>query len=157
MKYGEEDFAGDVYMFDGIDGGDISIINGLVIADRAFTTATYLSLFGGCEEDGGKVDDPKTWWGNRFNNTPDDEKMVSRVQAFFKRKPVTIKNILIAEELVKEDLNWLVEDGVADDISVAISASDINRVELSIVVRKSGELIEKGNWTINWEVASSGV
>lgn len=59
---------------------------------------------------------------------------------FFKRRPVTTKNILIAEELVKEDLNWLIEDGVADDITAEIMASDINRVELSIVVKNQVSL-----------------
>lgn len=157
MRINEDDFGGDVYLFDGIDGGDIDIVNGLVIADRAFATATYLSLFGGCQEDGGKVDDPKTWWGNRFRGTLDDEKMVSRVQAFFKRLPVTTKNIRKAEELAKEDLKWLIDDGIADDVSVEFKAVDMNRVQMTVIVKKSGELIEKGNWTINWEVATNGI
>lgn len=157
MLINDEDFGGDVYMYDDIDGGDISIVNGLVVGDRAFATASYLSLFGGCQEDDGKVDDPKTWWGNRFRGTPEDEKLVSRVQAFFKRKPVTTKNIQIAEELAKQDLEWLITDGVADDVSVEIHSVDKNRIQLTVIVKKSGELIEKGNWTINWEVATNGI
>lgn len=157
MSYNADDFEGDVYFFDDVDGGDISIINGLVVGDRAFSTASYLSLFGGCEEDGGKVDDPKTWWGNRFRGTLEDEKMVSRVQSFFKRQPITSKNIQKAEELTKADLHWMKDNGIADDISVDIKAVDINRVEATIVIKKSGELIEKGNWTINWEAATNGI
>ena len=71
-------FEGDVLLFDTDDGGEISVVNGLVIADRKFSTAAYLSLFGGNVEDGGRVDNNKTWWGNRFAETSEKEKIVSR-------------------------------------------------------------------------------
>lgn len=58
-----EEFGGDVLLFDTEDGGEISVINGLVIADGGFNTAVYLSLFGGNKDDGGEVASGDTWWG----------------------------------------------------------------------------------------------
>ena len=91
-------FEGDVFLFDTVDGGEISVVNGLVIADKKFSTAAYLSLFGGNVADGGRVDNNKTWWGNRFAETSEKEKIVSRFQALIKSLPLTTKNIFLAEQ-----------------------------------------------------------
>lgn len=157
MSDNEEEFGGDVLLLDTEDGGEITIKNGLIMADRTFTTASYLSLFGGNESDPGKVDSNKTWWGNRFYGTSENQKMVSRFQHVIKTLPMTSKNLLVAESAARDDLAWIIDEGVADEIDVFLKAVDAGRAELKVVIKKSGELIEKGNWTINWEVASNGI
>lgn len=152
-----EKFEGDVLLEDSTDGGTISIVNGLVMPDKSFSTALYLSLFGGNAEDGGRVDNDQTWWGNRFEETSDNEKMVSRFQAILKSLPLTSKNIVLAEQAAKDDLNWMITEGIADEIISEISASDGHRIDLTIIVKKSGELIERGNWTCEWEAAVNGI
>ena len=150
-------FEGDVFLFDTDDGGEISVVNGLVIADRKFSTAAYLSLFGGNVEDGGRVDNNKTWWGNRFAETSEKEKIVSRFQATIKSLPLTTKNILLAEQAAKEDLAWMVDEGIADEIITDIKVVDRFRCELEVIIRKDGELIEKRSYKVNWEEAVNGI
>lgn len=150
-------FEGDVFLFDTVDGGEISVVNGLVIGDRKFSTAAYLSLFGGNVEDGGRVDNNKTWWGNRFAETSEKEKIVSRFQAIIKSLPLTTKNILLAEQAAKEDLAWMVDEGIADEIITDIKVVDRFRCELEVIIRKDGELIEKSSYKVNWEEAVNGI
>lgn len=150
-------FEGDVFLFDTDDGGEISVVNGLVISDRKFSTAAYLSLFGGNVEDGGRVDNNKTWWGNRFAETSEKEKIVSRFQAIIKSLPLTTKNILLAEQAAKEDLAWMVDEGIADEIITDIKVVDRFRCELEVIIRKDGELIEKSSYKVNWEEAVNGI
>lgn len=150
-------FEGDVLLVDTVDGGEISIINGLVIADKKFSTAVYLSLFGGNEADQGRVDNNKTWWGNRFENISENEKIVSRFQAIIKSLPLTSKNLLLAEQAAKEDLIWMISEGIADEIITDIKIVDRFRCELEIIIRKDGELIEKSSYKVNWEEINNGV
>lgn len=149
-----ENFEGDVLLTDTSEGGEITIDNGLVISDRSFTTAVYLSLFGGNIEDGGKVDNDKTWWGNRLEGTKENEKLVSRFQSFIRTMALTSKNIALAEEAALADLDWMKQEGIADEITADITSKDNSRIELTIAVRKDSKLISKGNWTVNWEAAN---
>lgn len=146
-----EEFAGDVLLFDTDNGGQISILNGLVMPDKRFSTAAYISLFGGNDDDMGRVDNNKTWWGNRFSNISNNELVVSRFQSLTKKLPLTSKNIALAEQAARDDLNWMIMEDVADEVSVAVQAIDKNRINLNIVVKKDGSLLDEGNWTLRWE------
>lgn len=146
-----EEFAGDILLEDTENGGQISVINGLIMPDKRFTTAAFLSLFGGNYDDMGRVDNNKTWWGNRFNNTPENEKIVSRFQSITKQLPLNVKNINLAEQAAKDDLNWMIQENIADEISVDITAESKTRINLVIVIKKDGSLIDKGNWSLQWE------
>ena len=108
-------------------------------------------------EDGGRVDNNKTWWGNRFAETSEKEKIVSRFQAIIKSLPLTTKNILLAEQAAKEDLAWMVDEGIADEIITDIKVVDRFRCELEVIIRKDGELIEKSSYKVNWEEAVNGI
>lgn len=152
-----EEFEGDVLLSDSNDGGQITVVNGLVMPDRGFATAIYLSLFGGCVEDEGKVDNDSTWWGNRLNGTREDEKMVSRFQAFIRSVPLTSKNLTLATEYVIQDCEWMRDIGICDDIEAYINAINNNQIRIEVVLTKSGTLIEKGNYTANWEAITNGI
>lgn len=146
-----EKFQGDVLLYDTDDGGDIDIINGLVMPDRGFGTAMYLSIMGGNIDDGGKVDNAKTWWGNRINGTKEHEKIVSRFQSIIKTLPLTTKNLAAAEDAIMEDLDWMKREEIIDEIKVNLKAVSNHRVEIEIVLTKNGNLVEKGNYSANWE------
>ncbi len=152
-----EEFGGDVLLMDTADGGEINIVNGLVMSDKRFSTATFLSLFGGNPEDEGKVDNSKTWWGNRFQDTSEVEKLSGKFQSVIKTLPMTSKNLRVAEGAARDDLQWFIDEGIADDIVCSLRAVDVKRIEITVVIKKSGELIEKGNWTANWEAVNNGV
>lgn len=152
-----EEFGGDVLLYDTEDGADISVVNGLVMCDEGFRTAVYLSLFGGNKDDSGEVVNNSTWWGNKLQNISENEKIVSKFQAYIISVPLTSKNISIAEDKVKQDLNWMLEDGIADAITVSISAVGLKEIELNVVIGKSGDIIEAGNYSLQWGAMKDGI
>lgn len=152
-----EEFGGDVYVYDTDDGAEINIVNGLIMPDMGFRTAVYISLFGGNKEDNGEVVTNETWWGNKFENLSENEKYVSRFQAFINSVPMTSKNISLAEEKIKQDLQWFIDDQIAESVDVDIKVIDKKRIDVKIVITKAGEIIESGNYGVQWGNMKDGI
>lgn len=152
-----EEFGGDVLLFDTENGGEISVINGLVIPDGSFRTAVYLSLFGGNKNDGGDVASSDTWWGNRLEGVSENEKLVSRFMAFVRSVPLNSKNLKIAQDKAKEDLKWFLDDGIADSVEVNLLDEGNNRIQLNVKIEKSGKIIESGKYALQWEAVKNGI
>ena len=152
-----EEFGGDVLLFDTEDGGEISVINGLVIPDGGFRTAVYLSLFGGHKDDGGEVASGDTWWGNRLEGVSESEKLVSRFMAFVRSVPLNSKNLKIAQDKAEEDLKWFLDDGIADSVDVELLDEGNNRIQLNMRIEKSGKIIESRKYALQWEAMKNGI
>lgn len=152
-----EEFGGDVLLFDTENGGEISVINGLVIPDGSFRTAVYLSFFGGNKDDGGDVASSDTWWGNRLEGVSENEKLVSRFMAFVRSVPLNSKNLKIAQDKAKEDLKWFLDDGIADSVEVNLLDEGNNRIQLNVKIEKSGKIIESGKYALQWEAVKNGI
>lgn len=152
-----EEFGGDVLLFDAQDGAEISIINGLITMDKGFNSAVYLSLFGGDKDDTGEVVNNNTWWGNKIQNISGNEKLVSRFQAFITSVPLITKNVELAEHKVKQDLQWMIDDGIADSIEAEIQVVGRKDINLKIVIAKYGEVIEAGNYSLQWGAMKNGI
>ena len=69
----------DVALRQTVDGGEITVINGIVELDGGLETSVYLSLFGGNVDDPGDRVSDKTWWGN-YDETNPNRKYRSRLQ-----------------------------------------------------------------------------
>ena len=150
------DFEGDLLLEETPDGGDISIVGGLMVNDRSFGTAVYLSLFGGNKEDSGKVQNRRTWWGNTLRGVSENEKMISRFQALIFGLPMTTKNILNAEDAARLDLKWLMDNGIADEIIMSGRAISRNRFELKVQVNANGKSIFEHTYALFWRTGSNG-
>jgi phage gp46-like protein len=149
-------FEGDLGLIDTPDGGDILIRDGLIEADQFYSTAVYLSLFGGNKADSGKVKNRKTWWGNTLRNTNENEKLVSRFQAITAGLPMSTKNIQDAEEAAALDLKWLADEGMADEITVNGSAVSHNRFSLAVQIKKGGQDVYSHDFMILWKAGIYG-
>ena len=149
-------FEGDLLLHDTLDGGDITINNGFIASDRTFNTAIYLSLFGGNQEDNGRVRNRKTWWGNTLRGVNENQKLVSRFQAIIFGLPISTKNILEAEEAAKLDLAWLIAEGLADEIIADGIAAGHNRLNLKIQLKAGGEIIYTHTFLIPWGAGKHG-
>lgn len=152
-----EEFGGDVLLFDTQDGAEITIFNGLISMDKGFNSAVYLSLFGGDKDDTGEVVNNNTWWGNKIQNISENEKLVSRFQAFITSVPLTSKNVKLAEGKVIQDLQWMIDDGIADSIEAEIQVVGRKDINLKIVIAKFGEVIEAGNYSLQWGAMKNGI
>jgi phage gp46-like protein len=150
-------FEGDVLLKATEDGGEIDITDGLITCDRGFSTAVYLSLFGGNEEDDGKVENDKTYWGNLISGTKANEKDVSRFQNIIKALPMSVKNIKLACDAAALDLAWMKDTDIADEILISSSIGGKNMLNLIVKVNKDGTTLSKSEYSIHWEAMSYGV
>jgi len=139
------------------DGGDCVLDDGLLLADRGFGTAFYISLFGGNKDDAGKVKNNKTWWGNTLPGIPEKEKIVSRFQNFIRAVPKTVKNIKDAEGMAKLDLKWAIDDGIADEINIFIQSEGINKIKIFIGAMKEGKTVFETSFGALWGAGINGI
>jgi phage gp46-like protein len=150
-------FEGDILLQATGDGGEIDITDGLIACDRGFSTAVYVSLFGGNEEDDGKVENDKTYWGNLIPGAKANEKDISRFQNIIKALPMSVKNIKLAIGAAALDLAWMKDTGIADEILISSSVDIKNTLNLIVKVNKDGTTLSKSEFSIHWEAMSHGV
>ena len=151
------DFEGDILLTETPEGGDIVLEGGLVKPCKDFSTAVYLSLFGGNKDDAGTVKNRYTWWANTLKETPENEKMASRFQAVITGLPLSVKNIRKAEAAALLDLGWLKSDGAADEIIAAGKTKGKNTFMLSVEVKSKGQQLYQKEFALLWRHGIDGV
>ena len=150
-------FEGDVLLVETPDGGDIVVKDGGVLPCKDFSSAVYISLFGGNKADDGKVKNNRTWWGNVLAGVREDEKVVSRFQAVVTGMPFSIKNIRAAENAARLDLEWLKNTGTADEIIVDGRVKGKNNFALYVCVNSGGKTLYEKDFALCWEAGLNGV
>jgi phage gp46-like protein len=151
-----KDFEGNVLIIETPDGGDAALEDGVIKPDPAFSTAVYLSLFGGNKDDAGKVRTGAAWWGNSLRGLEPHEDMTSRFQHIIRALPMTVKNIRAAEDAARLDLAWLIEEGIADEITATGISEGAKRFRLEARVNKSGAELYAGDYGLLWEGCING-
>lgn len=112
------------------DGGDITVENGLVLMSEGLETAAYLSMFGGNEDDPGEGATELQWWGN-IGETEPARTYRSETQHLIRSLPATSGNLRRIEQAAARDLQWMIDGGVAESITVEASIPSLNRVLVS--------------------------
>ncbi|GHU66619.1 hypothetical protein FACS189447_07860 [Spirochaetia bacterium] len=149
---GLQNFEGDALLFETVDGGELFIENGLFISDKKFSSAVYLSLFGGNSDDSGKVKNNNEWWGNKLEGIAENEKLVSRFQNIIYGLPMTVKNIREAEAAAALDLKWFIIEKIADEINVNGRATGKNEFNLMVEIKKDTITIFENSYALQWGV-----
>jgi phage gp46-like protein len=152
---GIQSFEGDLLLYDTPDGGELAIESGLFVSDKQFSTAVYLSLFGGNKEDPGKVKNNQEWWGN-YLGISESEKLKSRFQYVITGLPMTVKNIKEAETAAQLDLQWFISEKIADEIFTYGQAVAKNRFNLTVEIMKDTRTIFKNTYFFQWGVSNGG-
>jgi hypothetical protein len=122
---------GDVYMYDGSDGGDIQLDDGFVVMTKYLETSVYLCLFGGnFNDDSSQSTYNKQWWGNFGESS--ELSYRGRLQSLLIGRPLTSASIAPIEEAAAADII----DGLSSVLSsVDVSASlSLKRVDLMIAM-----------------------
>lgn len=151
------DFEGDVLLIETPDGGDVVVEDGLIKPCKDFSSAVYLSLFGGNKADDGKVKNSRTWWGNVLEDLSEDEKMISRFQAVVLGMPLSVKNMREAERAASLDLNWFIEKKIADEIKTSGRIKERNNFLLSVEIKKEGKTLYDEEFALLWQGGLNGV
>lgn len=156
MELNKTDFAGDVLFINDEGSGEIVLENGLIKDCRDFSTAAYLSLFGGNKGDKSGLAN-ETWWGNLIPGTKKNEKLISSFSAIVTGLPLNSMNIKKAVTAAKDDLKWFIDEGIADEIDATIEATNIKSVQLTVDIKKEGNSIMKDNYSFQWQGAIDGI
>lgn len=81
------------------------------------------------------------YWGDSF--PPKQGALIgSRLWLLLRSKLITSETILKAEEIIREALQWLIDDEIATQIDVQLERADVNSIKGKIVVHlSSGETL----------------
>jgi len=124
------------------DGGSITIQGGLVLLSEGLETAAYLSLFGGNEDDPGEGDTSLQWWGNLLEAEP-ERAYRSETQHLVRSLPAVPFNLRRIEQAAARDLQWMLDTGVAQSITIEATIPAVNRVQIALVIiTADGQRIE---------------
>lgn len=123
----------DVMLFQGPDGGDVEVTNGVLTLDETPFTAVYLSLFGGnVEDDGTTGKTPKQWWANVAETVP-ERRYRGQTQALLIGLPAITANAKRIEEAISADLAWMV-GGLAKSVASTVTIPARNTARMVITV-----------------------
>jgi phage gp46-like protein len=124
------------------DGGDITLQAGLVLLSEGLETAAYLSLFGGNEDDPGETDVTLQWWGNLLD-VEVDRAYRSETQYLIRGLPAVPFNLRRIEQAAARDLQWMLDDKLAQSITVEATIPSAGRVRIGLVIiTADGQRIE---------------
>lgn len=150
-------FEGDLKLNQTLDGYEVAFEDGLFLSDKTFANAVRISLFGGNEEDSGKVKNRVGWWGNYVDCGDSDRKVVSRFQYATNGTPLTFTKLKEAIAEAKEDLQWLIDSGACDDIQLSASITSSKRIDLKVEIIIDGNTVESSTFAVNWNEVANGV
>lgn len=118
---------------------DITIENGDLLADSGMRTAVLISLFSDRIANDDDIipdgtDNRRGWWADAYSHNGD--KIGSRLWLLGREKQ-TNKTLSRAEKYSNEALQWLIDDGVAKNISSAADWIDDGLMEIKTVIKRS--------------------
>lgn len=117
--------------------------------------ATFISLFTDRRftfEDGDPPveNDRRGWWGDNLLETPGDSDG-SLLWLLMRSKIIEPDTLNDATEYCEEALQWLIDDGVAEDITVSTERIGIYKLKIDIEITRPGEF-EKTRYFWTWDV-----
>lgn len=124
------------------DGGDLTIRGGLLLMSEGLETAAYLSLFGGNEDDPADTDATHQWWGNLLDVEP-ERRYRSETQYLVQALPAVPFNLRRIEQAAARDLQWMLDTGAAQSLTVEATIPALNRVRIELVIiTATGQTVE---------------
>ena len=142
----------DVFLFQTLDDGEITVENGVIEMSSGLDTAAYLSLFGGNEDCSGQENCPFSWWGN-FSENDKAKRYISETQFLLKTIPAIPANLRRIEDAAKRDLNWFIENKVASSVIVTGNIPSLNTIKISGIIEANG--IESSfEFVENWKAST---
>lgn len=132
---------GDVYMFDGPNGGDIQeekrsysfgsgpLVSSFIVMTEFIETAVYLCWFGGnADDDGSQATALKQWWGNEGETK--ERQYRGKLQSLLDGRPITSALLPKIEEAATDDVKNGMPKEIPASVSVSASAPSPKRVNL---------------------------
>ena len=104
--------------------------------DDGLETAVLISLFTDMRVSESELPvgtfDKKGWWADEFSNVPGDQ-IGSKIWASG-REGASVLAIQAIQTRAKQSLDWMIEDGVAESVSVVATRNGSNGVSLDVSI-----------------------
>lgn len=130
---------------------DLNIVDNDLEADKGLETAVALSLFTNKRVEEEELPDLETdrqgWWGDMFPQV-DLDKIGSRLWTIERSKRTT-ETLRRSEELCKEALNWMLEDGLASAIKVNSEYNSDKHLIINIEISRPEK--ESERFSVLWD------
>lgn len=119
---------------------DLNVIAGQLQRDGGLETAVIISLFTDrrvTDEQLPELEEGKRgWWGDLLSDI-DGDQIGSRLWTLERRKR-TSETLRLFEDYAREALNWLVEDGIAESVTVEAEYNNGRLEALISITRPAG-------------------
>ena len=123
------------------NGGDFKLSNGRILLDESLSTAFYISLFGGNEEDNGDSEtQDDEYWANKIARVP-ERSIRSKTQSALAGTEARSSNRAIIENAALDDLQWAVSGDYVENITATVTIPAPKMVRLKIDTRINGQNI----------------
>lgn len=124
---------------------DLKIENDDLVADNGLETSVSISLFTDKRVTDEQLPIYETnkrgWWGDMFPDE-DQDQIGSRLWTTYRAKVIT-ESLRRTEELCKESLDWMKEDGIASEIGVISEYNENKHMVTTIKITKPSGDLEK--------------
>ena len=118
---------------------DLSVDGGRLETDRTLYTAVTISLLSHARAEPDDVLPEGSglhgWWGDAYSEQPGD-RFGSRLWTLRGRSMQDA--LALAPRLAEEALAWMIEDGLADEVTAAVEPIGSNQIGLSVQIRRGG-------------------
>lgn len=141
------------FFYENVGPADIKIADNKqdLLRDPGLETAVLISLFSdqrAAEEDKlpDKGDTRRGWWADSLNDTNIGSKIW-----LLSRSKITEGTRTTLEQYSKEALEWLIIDGVADNIEATSTRTGIYQIDTTIKIRKTDNSNVFFKYFLNWK------
>lgn len=132
-------FSGDPRIVIDEDGADLVFKGGNPIMDRGIENAAIISLFS-----------DSSWWGNGLL---DAENRIGSLFETSTRQAITRTALVDMASAAETDLAWMVDSGLAADVSATVSAPQSRAVDAAISITPPGggaQMLLLKKHGVNW-------
>jgi phage gp46-like protein len=122
-------------------------------SDADLRTSVIISLFtDGLAAPDDQLPDPsdpdrRGWWGDTGTDPPQN---IGSKLWIYTRAKWTDEVRLGIEETARASLQWMLDDGAADQVIVTATRDEIGRINLSIVIERDGNRVFSGTYGWAW-------
>lgn len=137
--------------------GDFELNTGDLVREEGLETAVMISLFTDRRvneyENPDNVKDKRGWWGDLLSEIEEDQ--IGSKLWLLERETLSSETVERAKIYALEALEWLVEDGVAQNVDVIAEKQGRERLALEVKIYKYDDTMETFKYDDVWEAQFS--
>uniref|UniRef100_UPI003D7F0113 hypothetical protein n=1 Tax=Brachyspira sp. TaxID=1977261 RepID=UPI003D7F0113 len=81
----------------------------------------------------------------------ENEKYRSRTLKFINGNNANAQNLKLLEQNILLDLNWFIEENIADTVEVDCAIPAFNELKIDIRLLRDSKLLSNSNYRLNWQ------